>query len=324
MSTGYTTERAQEAVGEDSDQSLTSDTSAISAPAGNRLQMLLALFSVYVIWGSTYLGIRYALEGFPPFMMGGIRFIIAGGLLYLFMRARGTPNPSRREWRGAVIVGALLLAGGNGGVSFAEKSEITSSLAALVVATTPVWAALFAGFWGRWPSRLEWLGLGLGLVGVAMLNLEGNLQANPLGAAAVLFATVSWAFGSILSRHISLPSGLMGAAAEMLAGGAILFGISLMFGETISHFPSEVALWALAYLIVFGSLVAYSAYTYLLSHVRPVLATSYAYVNPVVAVALGVGLAGEQITTIGIIAMAVILVAVALVVLGREQLSGKE
>jgi len=324
MSTGYRAERAQEVVGEDSDQSLTSDTSSISAPAGNRLQLLLALFSVYVIWGSTYLGIRYALEGFPPFMMGGIRFIIAGGLLYLFMRARGTPNPSRREWRGAVIVGALLLAGGNGGVSFAEKSEITSSLAALVVATTPVWAALFAGFWGRWPSRLEWLGLGLGLVGVAMLNLEGNLQANPLGAAAVLFATVSWAFGSILSRHISLPSGLMGAAAEMLAGGAILFGISLIFGETISHFPSEVALWALAYLIVFGSLVAYSAYTYLLSHVRPVLATSYAYVNPVVAVALGVGLAGEQITAIGIVAMAVILVAVALVVLGREQLSGKE
>jgi drug/metabolite transporter (DMT)-like permease len=324
MSTGYTAERAQESISDDSEKSITSDATPIEAPAGNRIQVLLALFSVYVIWGSTYLGIRYALEGFPPFMMGGIRFIIAGGLLYLFTRARGTPNPSRREWGGAAIVGALLLAGGNGGVSFAQKSEVASSVAALVVATTPVWAALFAGFWGRWPNRLEWLGLGLGLVGVALLNLEGNLQANPLGAAAVLFAAVSWAFGSMLSRHISLPSGLMGAAIEMLAGGAILFGISLMFGETISHFPSDVALWALVYLIVFGSLVAYSAYTYLLSHVRPVLATSYAYVNPVVAVALGVGLAGEQITAIGIVAMLVILVAVALVVLGREQLSGKE
>ncbi len=293
---------------------------AVSAPAGNRLSVLLALFAVYVIWGSTYLAIRYALDGLPPFLMAGIRFIIAGGLMYLFLRARGTPNPGRREWKWAAVVGALLLVGGNGGVSFAEQ-WVASSLVALIVATTPVWAALFARIWGRWPNRLEWTGLALGLVGVAMLNLEGNLQANPLGAAAVVFATMSWAFGSMLSRHISLPPGLMGEAAEMLAGGAILLGLGVAFGETIPRFPSDVSLWALAYLIVFGSLVAYSAYMYLLSHVRPVLATSYAYVNPIVAVALGVGLAGEQITTIGMVAMVVILVAVALVVLGREQSS---
>jgi drug/metabolite transporter (DMT)-like permease len=215
-------------------------------------------------------------------------------------------------------VGALLLVGGNGGVTFAEQ-WVPSGLAALVVATTPLWAALFSGLWGRWPVRLEWAGLALGIAGVALLNLENGLSANPLGAAALLFATASWAFGSIWSGRLSLPSGLMAPAAEMLVGGALLMGISLALGELVPTAPSERSLWSLAYLIVFGAIVAYSAYTYLLKRVRATLATSYAYVNPVVAVGLGVWLAGEQITGIGMMAMVVILAGVALLLVARER-----
>ena len=290
-----------------------------AAVSGDRLPVVLALLSVYIIWGSTYLAIKLSLVGgFPPFLMAGLRFLIAGGALYLFLRARGTPNPVGRQWLGAVIVGCLLLVGGNGGVVFGQQ-WVSSSLAALVVASVPIWAALFAGVWGRWPNRLEWVGLILGIVGVALLNLESDLQANPLGAASVLLATMSWAFGSIWSRRLPLPPGLMGSAVEMLAGGAVLLMLSLLSGERITRPITEQAIWALAYLVVFGSLVAYSAYTYLLRRVRPALATSYAYVNPVVAVMLGVGLVGEQITEFGLAGMAVILTAVALVMLGRER-----
>jgi drug/metabolite transporter (DMT)-like permease len=281
---------------------------------GNRLGIVLALLAVYVIWGSTYLGIRIAIEGFPPFMMAGIRFLIAGGALYIFLRARGLPNPGWVQWRNAAFIGALLLVGGNGSVTFAEQ-WVSSSLAALAVGTTPLWAALFAGLWGRWPSRVEWLGLGLGFVGIIFLNLESDLRASPVGAAALLFATASWAFGSIWSRHLSLPAGLMSSATEMLAGGAVLMVLSLSAGERLTAVPSDRSLWALAYLIVFGSIVAYSAYLYLLGRVRPSLATSYAYVNPVVAVALGVGLAGERITALGITAMFAIIAGVLLVML---------
>jgi drug/metabolite transporter (DMT)-like permease len=216
--------------------------------------------------------------------------------------------------RNAAFIGALLLVGGNGSVTFAEQ-WVSSSLAALAVGTTPLWAALFAGLWGRWPSRVEWLGLGLGFVGIIFLNLESDLRASPVGAAALLFATASWAFGSIWSRHLSLPAGLMSSATEMLAGGAVLMVLSLSAGERLTAVPSDRSLWALAYLIVFGSIVAYSAYLYLLGRVRPSLATSYAYVNPVVAVALGVGLAGERITALGIIAMLAIIAGVLLVML---------
>lgn len=286
--------------------------------ADSRAKLLIALLSVYFIWGSTYLAIRIALEGFPPFMMAGVRFLIAGGGLYLFLRAKGVPNPDRSQWKGASLVGGLLLVGGNGGVVYAEQS-VASGLAALGVATVPLWTVLFAGIWKSQPTRLEWAGLLLGFTGIVLLNFEGELRASPVGATALVIAAICWAFGSAWSRHLSLPSGLMASAAEMIAGGMLLFAISAITGERIDRFPAWHAIGALLYLIVFGSLIGFSAYTYLLSKARPALATSYAYVNPVIAVGLGVMFAGERITVIGITAMLIIITAIGMVILGQKR-----
>jgi drug/metabolite transporter (DMT)-like permease len=257
--------------------------------------VVVALLAVYVVWGSTYLAIRVALEGFPPFLMAGLRFLVAGGVLYLVLRLRGAPAPRRTQWGSATVVGGLLLLGGNGGVVVAEQ-WVASGLAALGVATVALWSAIFSGLWGQWPRRLEWVGLAVGFGGVALLNLEGNLRASPAGAVALLVATVSWAFGSMWSRHLDLPAGLMASAAEMLAGGSLLLVASVLVGEKVPRAIGTRPLLALAYLVVFGSWVGFSAYLYLLRRVRPAVATSYAYVNPVIAMALGVAFAGERIT----------------------------
>ena len=248
---------------------------------------MVALLAVYVVWGSTYLAIRIALEGFPPFMMAGVRFLVAGGVLFGVLWLRGAPAPRPRQWRAAALVGGLLLLGGNGGVVVAEQ-WVASGLAALGVATVALWSALFAGLWGQWPRRLEWLGLVVGFAGVGLLNLEGNLRASPAGAVALLVATVSWALGSMWSRHLDLPAGLMAPAAEMLAGGCLLVAASVLVGEKVPHAVGPRPLVALAYLIVFGSWIGFSAYVFLLRRVQPAVATSYAYVNPVIAMGLGV------------------------------------
>lgn len=281
-------------------------------------KVLIALLSVYFIWGSTYLAIRIALEGFPPFLMAGVRFLATGTGLYLFLRVRGTPNPNHSQWIGATIVGGLLLLGGNGGVVFAEQ-WVASGITALGVATVPLWTVLFAGIWKRWPARLEWAGLLLGFIGIVLLNFEGDLRASPAGAIALIIAAICWAFGSAWSRHLSLPSGLMASAVEMIAGGILLLATSFLTGEKMNGFPAWHSVGALFYLMVFGSLIGFSAYTYLLSKARQALATSYAYVNPVIAVGLGVILAGERITTVGITAMLIIIAGVVLVLFGEKR-----
>lgn len=284
----------------------------------SRLAIASSLLALYLIWGSTYLGMRIALEGFPPFQLAGIRFLVAGGILYAILRVRGAPPPRRREWAGALLLGTLLLVGGNGGVVFAEQ-WVASGLAALGIAAVPLWAALFFGLWGRWPRRLEWLGLGLGFAGVVLLNLENGMRAAPIGAIALLLAPMSWALGSAWSQHVQQPKGLMSSAAQMLAGGGISLLVSLALKEGAPHIATVRPLVAMGFLVLFGSLIAFSAYGYLLRRVRPALATSYAYVNPVVAVALGVALAGEHITTMGLLAMLIILSGVGLVSLVRQR-----
>jgi len=286
------------------------------APSGNRFLILLSLLALYIIWGATYLGMRIALQGFPPFLMAAIRFLIAGGLLYAILRLRGSPAPTRRQWLASVIIGALLLAGGNGGVAFAEQ-WVATGLAAVGIAAVPLWTALFIGLWGRWPSRIEWFGLGLGFIGVILLNLGNGVWANPLGAIVLLLAPICWALGSAWSHHISLPSGMMSSATEMLAGGVVLVLLSLGLRERTPNLAVVPSLWAIGFLIIFGSLIAFSAYGYLLRNVRPTLATSYAYVNPMVAVGLGVLLDGEHINWIEILAILITLSGVALVSLGR-------
>jgi drug/metabolite transporter (DMT)-like permease len=294
------------------------DIVASSAPAGSRFGVIVSLVALYLLWGGTYLGMRVALGSFPPFILAGVRFVIAGALLYLFLRMRGYPHPSRAQWIASTAIGALLLIGGNGGVVFAEQ-WVASGLAALGIAAVPLWAALFGGLFGRWPNRVEVLGLGLGFIGVVLLNLENGLTASPIGAIALIIAPMSWAFGSIWSQRLSLPRGLMASAAQMLTAGVLLIPLGLTLGERVKSLPTMSSLWAMAFLIVGGSLVAFSAYGYLLRHVRPALATSYAYVNPVVAVGLGVGLAGEHITLMGLLAMFTILAGVVLVSLGRDR-----
>jgi drug/metabolite transporter (DMT)-like permease len=282
------------------------------------LKILLALLAVYFIWGSTYLALRIAVETFPPLLMTALRFFVAGGVLFLISLARGTPAPTLRQWLSAALVGGLLLGGGMGGVAVAGQ-WVESGLMATAVAVVPLYSALFAGFWGRWPGGIEWFGLALGLVGVALLNMEGGMQANPLGAILLIIAPMCWAFGSIWSRHLSLPGGIMATGAEMLGGSLVLLVMGLISRESFLETPSISSLLALLYLIVFGSLLAFSAYMYLLGKVRASLATSYAYVNPVVAVVLGVFLAGEHIGLAGVLAMVVILAGVALLMIARER-----
>jgi len=283
-----------------------------------KVRVLIALLAVYIAWSSTYLAIRVALKDFPPFLMMGIRFFFTGAGLYLFLRIRGAPAPGRVQWRNAAFIGALLLLGGSGGVAFAEQ-WVASGLAALMIATVPLWTVLFSKIWEHRPSRFEWIGLALGLAGVAILNLEANLKANPAGAVTLIIASMSWAFGSAWSRHLSLASGIMSSAAEMITGGALVLIVSFLAGEKIPLSLSWYSVAAIAYLAIFGSLVGFIAYRYLLENVRPALATSYAYVTPVLAVMLGGGLAGEQITAKGISAMIIILFSVILVMLGQRE-----
>lgn len=282
----------------------------------DRYRILFALFMVYFIWGTTYLGIRISLESLPPFLMMGSRFLVAGAILFTVLRMRDTPIPTRNQWKNAAIVGIFLLGGGGGGTAFAEQ-WITSGIAAIGIATVPLWTAIFGGLFGQWPNRIEWLGVAIGFLGVASLSLDDNLKANLVGAVAILSAAALWSFGSILSRQISLPSGSMGFAAEMLAGGGFLILLGIIREERISAMPTTQALLAWLYLVSFGSLLAFSAYMFLLGRVRPALATSYAYVNPMVAVVLGSVLVGEKITIFGLVGMAVILVSVGVLTYGR-------
>ena len=274
----------------------------------------LCLIALYFIWGSTFIGMKFAIESFPPFMMASLRFLFAGGLLYGALRLTGAPGPSLTEWSGAAVVGTLLLSVGNAGVAYAQQ-WVDTGAAAMVIATVPIWVTMFSGLGGEWPLRREWLGITLGLLGVVILNLDGNMRASPLGATVLLVAAASWGLGSVLGKRLPLPSGAMSSAAQMLAGGAVLAVISWLQSEKMTAAPTTNAMLALVYLVLFGSFIAYSAYLYLLKTVRPALATSYAFVNPLVAVALGSWLASERIGMFEVIAMAVILIGVMLVLL---------
>ncbi len=282
------------------------------------LQVFLALAAVYLIWGSTYLGIRIALEAYPPFLMGGLRFVAAGGLLYGFLRLRGHAPPTRAQWRNAMVLGLLLVMLGNGLVNFAEMT-VSSGLAAVAIASMPLWVGMFSAFRGRHPSRVEWLGLGVGFAGVVWLNLGSAMSASLPGMLALLVATLSWAFGSVWSRGRDLAPPFMNTAAQMLCGGAMMGLLGLLLGERMHEVPPLRPSLAVLYLITFGSIVAYSAYSWLLLHVRPALATSYAYVNPPIAVLLGMLTLGEYVDARMVGAMVVILSGVLIITLAKAR-----
>lgn len=282
-----------------------------------RLLLLGAFASLYLIWGSTYLATRIGVESWPPLLLGAIRFLPAGGLMYGFLRWRGVAAPSRAEWRASALIGVLLIGCGNGGLSLAQHLGVASGVAALATATVPLFSLLFGLFWGQRQSALEWAGIFLGLLGIGLLNLGGNLQASPSGALLILFAAAAWSFGSIWSRHLPLPQGPMASATQMLCGGVALLLASGLSGERLLSMPPLAGWLALLYLMLFGSILAFSAYVFLLKHVRPAAATSYAYVNPVVAVLLGMLFADEQMGMAEGLAMLVIISAVVLIGLRR-------
>ena len=282
-------------------------------------RVALALAAVFLIGGSTYLAIRFALEGgFPPFLLGGIRFLLAGGLVFAFLRLRGVAAPTRAQWGNAAVMGVLLLVLGNGMVNFAEKS-VSSGMAAVAVASAPLWMGVFAAMRGQRPSGIEWVGLAIGFVGVVWLNAGSSLNASRAGMLALLVATIAWSFGSIWSRGRDLPSPFMASAAQMLCGGAAMLVLGLAIGERFDGLPSAHGLAAFAYLVVFGSIIGFSAYIWLLHHVRPALAGSYAYVNPAIAVALGAWLAGERFGRHELLAMGVILLGVVAITVAKAR-----
>ena len=283
-----------------------------------RTRILLALFCTYFIWGSTYLAIRFGVESFPPFMMAAMRFTLAGVILYAVLRYLGAPNPTQKEWLGAGAVGLLLPAMGNGTVCFVQQT-VSSSVAALSIATAPIWMAIFSSIWGHAITPREWLGIAIGFVGLILLNVGGSLHGDWLSAGLLIFAAVSWSLGSVWGKHLAMPKDLMAPAAQMIVGGLALAGMSAFQGET---WPAEISTksWAaMLFLIVLGSLVAYSAYQYLLNTVRPLVASSNTFVNPVVAFAVGIWFANEHITGVELIALAVIIVGVYLVLTTEEK-----
>jgi drug/metabolite transporter (DMT)-like permease len=300
--------------------SAVADSSSDVADAGAlspRVLIPLALIGVYLIWGSTYLAIRIALADFPPFLMGAIRFFLAGLLMFAVLRWRGIAAPTRRQWFNCAVTGTLLLGFGNGLVCFAEQT-VASGLAAVAVASMPLFAALCAGFYRQWPTGIEWIGLIVGFIGVVVLNFGGDLRGSPLGALALITAAATWAFGSVWSRRRDMPHPAMSTAAQMLCGSAALGIVALLTQERVVALHVDTLL-ALAYLLVAGSILGFSAYIYLLHHVRPALATSYAYVNPPVAVLVGVLFAGESVRTLDLVGMAIILAGVATITLAKAR-----
>jgi drug/metabolite transporter (DMT)-like permease len=287
-------------------------------PSHSSLSTLLwlCLAATWLVWGSTYLAIKFALLSFPPFFQMGTRFLFAGALLMVWKRWRGAPWPTRLQWRNAFVVGALMLGGGMGGTAVAEVS-VGSGLVVAFIAVVPLMIAALNLFWRVVPGRLELAGIVVGLVGVLMLTQGAGFQASPAGLAAIATACITWSVGSVLSqRSLPLAPGATGFASEMLCGGVVLLLLSLATGEQPQWPPQPAAVAAWFYLVVFGSLIAFNAYMVLLARASAGLASSYTFVNPVIAMLLGVAVLGEVVSGFEWMAAGVVLVGVVLMLRG--------
>jgi len=299
--------------------------------SNRKLIVLAAAFAaVYIFWGSTYLAIKFAIETMPPFIMAGSRFLTAGGILFILaVLSKDFEMPTWRQWRTSLIVGILLLLGGNGGVVFAEK-HISSSLAALLIASEPFWIVLLSWLWlknGRPGARVV-MGLAVGFLGVAFLVSGGGADDASAGyrtaaTVAIILAGLSWAAGSIYGLKAPTPkSSLLTAGMQMISGGAVLMLVSFPKGEW-SDFELAQVSWnswfGLAYLIVFGSLIGFTAYSWLLKNAQPSMVATYAYVNPVIAVLLGWGIGGESLTAQMLVGAVFVVVSVILVTMQKKE-----
>jgi drug/metabolite transporter (DMT)-like permease len=304
----------------------------VTEKRASRAQIIAAFASIYIIWGSTYLAIRYAIETIPPFIMGGTRFLVSGALLYLWARSRGASRPTKLHWRNAIIAGGFLLLGGNGAVVWAEQF-VPSGLTALLVSILPFWLVIIE--WVRPPRRRPTgavlVGLVLGFVGIIVLvgpgNVGGHGDIRPLGALVLILGSLSWAIGSFWSRDAKLPeSALLTTGMEMLGGGALLLVVGALSGEVSHldvHHVSRASTIGLAYLITFGSLLGFTSYIWLLDKVSPARLGTYAYVNPIVAVLLGWAIAGERLSVRTGVAAVIVICAVALITSARGTTTGQ-
>ncbi len=290
------------------------------APIASPAPLLLAcLAATWLVWGSTYLAIKFALLSFPPFLQMGTRFLLAGAVLMAWMRWRGAPWPDTRQWRNAAIVGTLMLGGGMGGTAYAEVS-VGSGLVVAFIAVVPLMIAALNLAYGVKPGRLEMAGIVVGLAGVLLLTQGAGFQASPVGLLAIAMACITWSIGSVLSqRSLPLAPGATGFASEMICGGVVLLLMSALHGETPQWPPQPAAAAAWFYLVVFGSLIAFNAYMVLLANASAALASSYTFVNPVIAMLLGVAVAGEVVTPYEWLAAGVVLVGVVLMLRGASR-----
>jgi drug/metabolite transporter (DMT)-like permease len=286
--------------------------------AASPLAIAFALVTLYVLWGSTYLAIRFALHGYPPFLLGAIRMSLAGALMYAVLRWRGAPPPTAKQWKTLGVLSIFMVLLSNGLVNLAE-TEVSSGLAAIAVSSMPLFAGVFAMLRGRHPTRIEWVGLIVGFLGVVWLNAGSALTSSPMGLTCLVIAPIAWAWGSIWSRDQDLPEPFMAASGQMLTGSLWMLAAALATGERFETVPDLGSTMAMLYLVVAGSIFGFTAYIWLLHHVRPALATSYAYVNPPIAVLFGVLLGGEVFSASDIGAMAVILAGVMVITLAKSR-----
>lgn len=293
----------------------------------HRARIIVAFLALYVLWGSTYLAIKYAIAGIPPLLMAGSRFLVAGAALYLLQRSRGAERPMRSQWLASAVTGTLMLGIGNFAVVWSE-TRVASGVVALVVAIVPIWMVMLDAMRpeGRRPTRLTMAGIAMGLFGVSLLvDLSGSMggassggaRVDPLALAVMLCGTLSWAVGSIYSKGASSPrDALLGAAMQMLVAGALLSIAWLAIAQPRAYSATQVdarAAWSWLYLVIFGSIIGYTAYIWLLKEVSAAKVATYSYVNPLIAVLLGWGLGGEPLTSRIVIATVVILGSVALI-----------
>lgn len=286
-----------------------------------RSQILIALLAVYLIWGSTYFAIKLALPDYPPFLLTGVRMFIAGTLMLAWLWYKKSPLPKAGQWKSLIVLALIMTVLSNAFVNVAEQT-VSSGVVAIGVAAMPLWAGLFSAMRGYHPSRMEWSGLIIGFLGVIWLNLGSELRVSTIGLLCVLAAPLGWAWGSMWSKGRDLPDSLALSAWQMAIGSVMSLTIGFVIGERFTHVPSMEGTMAMLYLALFGSIIAYSAFVWLVKHVRPALATSYAYVNPPIALLLGVLFLNEPMNSHTLVAMTLILISIGIVTLGKRLHSG--
>jgi drug/metabolite transporter (DMT)-like permease len=290
---------------------LASTSAHASRPAPSAGLVIACLGAVYVVWGTTYFALKIGVQSTGPFFLIGTRFVVAGVLAMAWLKLRGHAWPTLRESRGAALLGLLMLVIGLGSVTVAERS-VSSGATVALISVMPLAMALWCGILEKWPGRGVWLAIALGMLGTLVMVTGEDLRASPAGTVLILLGTVSWSLGTMLSRRIGSPPGAMGFAAEMIAGGVLALIVSAAFGEAWVLPHSSAVWWAWGYLVVFGSLIAFSAYRVLVERVSPTLASTYAYVNPPVALLVGWGLGNESFSTNVLIGLPIVLAAVGL------------